>query len=140
MAEQLKFHYIVWEEVFSNGAKIINQTLVEVWKGRHDGSWNQTMANVTKAGYKTILAAPWYLNDIGVDIGIDWDKAYIVDPTDFNGTDAQKDLIVGGSAAMWGIFVDGTNILQRTWPRASAVGGYRFLKHFDKFLTNFYQF
>ena len=63
IAEQLKFDYVVWEEVFSNGVKINNQTIVEVWKGRQNGSWNKTMGAVTKAGYRAILAAPWYLND-----------------------------------------------------------------------------
>ena len=77
-------------------------------------------ANVTKAGYKTVLSAPWYLNYISYDP--DWTKRYVVEPLNFNGTQAQKKLVIGGSAAVWGEYVDATNILTTTWPRASAVG------------------
>uniref|UniRef100_A0AC34FAN1 Beta-N-acetylhexosaminidase n=1 Tax=Panagrolaimus sp. ES5 TaxID=591445 RepID=A0AC34FAN1_9BILA len=71
-----------------------------------------------------------YLNYIkyGADWGyIDNDNRrlralyYECEPTGFNGTQAQNDLILGGKAMMWGEFVDGTNLTPRLWPRASAV-------------------
>lgn len=119
IVEKLKYNYVVWEEVFSNGVEINPATIVEVWKDYTNIHYNDTIAAVTKAGYRAILAAPWYLNR--VTYGVDWDKAYLIEPTNFNGTDEQKKLVVGGSAAIWGEYVDGTNVLSRTWPRASAV-------------------
>jgi N-acetyl-beta-hexosaminidase len=40
----------------------------------------------------------------------------------FTGSDEAKQRILGGEACLWGVFVDGTNLLPRFWPRASAVG------------------
>lgn len=43
MAESVNYKSIVWEEVFSNGVKLPNETLVHVWKS----DWKDTMMNVS---------------------------------------------------------------------------------------------
>jgi len=39
-------------------------------------------------GYPVILSSPWYLNKISY--GIDWEKYYLAEPLDFDGTEDQK--------------------------------------------------
>ncbi|XP_051875673.1 LOW QUALITY PROTEIN: beta-hexosaminidase subunit beta [Pristis pectinata] len=109
--------YIVWQEVFDNRVKIKSDTVVEVWMARN---MKAELSKVTLAGFTTILAAPWYLDYISY--GQDWQKYYQVEPLNFNGTVAQKKLVIGGEACLWGEFVDATNLASRLWPRASAVG------------------
>lgn len=101
------------------------------------------MANVTRAGYRALLSAPWYLNRISY--GQDWIGAYKVEPLSFagvflvspscmaaglalrhsartgclavpsTGSPEQKALVMGGEACMWGEYVDVTNLTPRLW-------------------------
>lgn len=54
--------------------------------------------------------------------GGDWRKYYACDPhTFFHLPPEQEKLVIGGEACMWAEVVDSTNVIQRIWPRASAV-------------------
>ena len=109
--------YIVWQEIFDNGAKINPDTVIDVWKG----GWQDEMARVTKAGFHSVLSAPFYLNYISY--GEDWPNYYTVEPSNFTGGSEadQKGLVGGVEVCMWSEFVDSANFISRMWPRAAAV-------------------
>jgi hexosaminidase len=104
---------IVWQELFDSEVALPKETVVDVWK-----SWDlSTRSKATEQSYQVILSACWYLDHLDED----WWSFYRCDPRDFNGTSAQKELVIGGHASMWGERVDETNFLPRVWPRASAM-------------------
>lgn len=56
-------------------------------------------------------------------MNLEFFKWYNIDLfANFTGDQAARQRLIGGEAAMWAEFVDGTNSLSRLWPRASAVG------------------
>ncbi|VIO88168.1 Glycosyl hydrolase family 20, catalytic domain containing protein [Brugia malayi] len=110
--------FLVWQEVISGANLTINMTrndnlIAHIWKNTRDIEY------ATKLGYYVILSACWYLDLITSTA--DWKLYYSCDPQDFNGTEAQKHLVIGGEAALWGEWVDESNVIPRLWPRASAV-------------------
>uniref|UniRef100_A0AAY4AJR5 Beta-hexosaminidase n=2 Tax=Denticeps clupeoides TaxID=299321 RepID=A0AAY4AJR5_9TELE len=111
--------YMVWQEVFDNGVKLKSDALIHVWIWYQGGGYKAELARVTAAGYTALVSAPWYLNIMSY--GQDWQTYYKEDIQDFNGTDAQKKLVIGGEACLWGEYVDASNLTPRLWPRASAV-------------------
>uniref|UniRef100_A0A1I8A939 beta-N-acetylhexosaminidase n=1 Tax=Steinernema glaseri TaxID=37863 RepID=A0A1I8A939_9BILA len=112
---------LYWQEVFDQNKPPVD-AIVHVWKGNTFKEQMDEMEMVTSAGHQAILSSCWYLNYI--HYGPDWmegeGKYYYCDPRGFNATDDQKELVLGGIVAMWGEYVDATNIEARTWPRASA--------------------
>ncbi|XP_050293579.1 beta-hexosaminidase subunit alpha-like [Anthonomus grandis grandis] len=118
MADNLNFSSVVWEEVFKNGVKLPNNTLVHVWRDWQGSWWNDTMNDVTKAGNTALLSACWYLDHLST--GGDWESFYQCEPTDFSGSEEQTKLLLGGEACMWAEVVNEYNVVQRVWPRASA--------------------
>nr|XP_048279488.1 beta-hexosaminidase subunit alpha isoform X2 [Myodes glareolus] len=111
--------YVVWQEVFDNKVKIRPDTIVQVWREEVPVEYMKEMEQITKAGFRALLSAPWYLNR--VKYGPDWKDMYKVEPLAFHGTPEQKALVIGGEACMWGEYVDSTNLVPRLWPRAGAI-------------------
>ena len=116
IVNSLNKNYIVWEEVYGHHLDITPQTIIHAWRP----DWQKVLSSATKAGYRCILSSCWYISRI--TYGDDWKDFYQCDPRSFNesATFEEKQLVLGGTICMWGEYVDNTNVLQRTWPRASA--------------------
>uniref|UniRef100_A0A0N4Z6M4 Beta-hexosaminidase n=1 Tax=Parastrongyloides trichosuri TaxID=131310 RepID=A0A0N4Z6M4_PARTI len=120
---------IFWQEVLDMGVAP-KDSIAHIWKGGNLQDIYAEIEKVTSNGHYAIVSSFWYLNYIkyGNDWGyIDSDNLrlrglyYESDPQGFAGTQAQKDLVIGGEAIMWAEYVDGTNLVSRLFPRASAV-------------------
>uniref|UniRef100_A0AAY4AP83 Beta-hexosaminidase subunit beta n=1 Tax=Denticeps clupeoides TaxID=299321 RepID=A0AAY4AP83_9TELE len=111
--------YMVWQEVFDNGVKLNQKTVVEVWKS---SELEEELYNVTGAGYTTILSAPWYLDYISY--GQDWQNYYKVEPLTFKGTqDWLVYLFIYGLLVTLSVSrgtVPLSNDCKSLWTRASA--------------------
>ncbi|EPB67504.1 glycosyl hydrolase family 20, catalytic domain protein [Ancylostoma ceylanicum] len=89
---------VVWQEVLDMNVPA-NTSIAHVWKGGNIDDIMNEMAKVTANGHRAILSSCWYLNYI--KYGADWgyiDNSnmrlrglyYECDPTNFQGTAAQK--------------------------------------------------
>ena len=93
-------------------------TVLQLWA---DGDgWNTSVVDVVVAGYSAILSTPWYLEDI--HLTATWQSFYTVEPLAGVPED-RPDLharVLGGEAAMWGEWIDGSQLLNTAWPRTAA--------------------
>ena len=113
--QKLNKKYIVWQEVFDDGVEITKGTIVNVWKP----GWKLELERVTSAGHMAVVSSCWYLNYL--KYGLDWPKHYKCDPHSFTTNEEKRKLVIGGSAAMWGEYVDATNVIQYSFGRSFAV-------------------
>lgn len=81
--------------------------------------YEQTAQTLTSFNYDIIRSQDWYLHEI--ETGGDWEKFYLIDPIDFNGSDEQNKHVLGGEACIWTKFINEHNVLPTTFPRVSAV-------------------
>ena len=116
IANHLNRSSIVWQEVLNSiGDDLPKDVLVQIWIEwpSVDLRWRDAIGNATAAGYKVLLSAPWYLDHISATV--DWRRFYEEDPEDFDGTEQQRKLVIGGEACMWGEFTDASNLISKTW-------------------------
>ncbi|CAF3044132.1 unnamed protein product [Rotaria socialis] len=125
---------MVWQDVWDDGVKLPSDTVIEIWKDTSllsdSPSWSYYLSKATSEGYDAVLAAPFYLNMIEYGkyntpesvMNLEFFKWYNIDLfANFTGDDEARQRLIGGEAALWAEFVDGTNSLSRLWPRASAI-------------------
>ncbi|XP_023939767.2 beta-hexosaminidase subunit beta [Bicyclus anynana] len=108
---------VVWQEVYDEGVILSTDTLIQVWKY----NWITEMINVLKTGHRVLFSSSWYLDALGSR----WTDYYAADPRqmvyDVTSNKTLMAGIVGGEACMWGEMADDRNVINRVWPRASAV-------------------
>jgi hexosaminidase len=102
-----------WEEVYTAYKSLSKtSTVFQVWTN------SASIATITAASYR-VIASPsnyWYLN-IPANT---WQIMYDYDPT-VGLSSTQAGFIIGGEAALWGEYVDQTNLMTSLYPKASAV-------------------
>jgi hexosaminidase len=113
---------VVWEELFENGIKLLDEVIVQVWSSR------ALLQKAINAGYRTLLSQGFYLdqqipdpNNTWYEWVDTWKNFYMNEPLQgLKLTPDQEMQLLGGEAAMWGEQVDDTNFDSRVWPRGSA--------------------
>lgn len=114
---------VIWEDLYNSGVEIPMDYLVEVWMDQF------TLQQIAANGYKTIMAAGWYLANSQPDppsipsLWYDtWMDFYKNDPLNNSTlTPEQEQNILGGEMASWSEQVNDQNAIERIWPRGAAV-------------------
>ncbi|KAL7672241.1 hypothetical protein ACOME3_007134 [Neoechinorhynchus agilis] len=121
---------VFWDEVaelmrqLDTGRHLpVNSTVFQIW--RSSINYKQLLSS----GYRIIISFPWYLDLISY--GEDWIKYYQFEPLDFDGSAEDKSRVLGGESCIWAEYVDDTNAISRTWPRAAAMAERLWSHKFD---------
>jgi len=96
-----------WQEVFFNNGNAREGMIVHIWILEELA---EQLQNVTQAGYRTLLGSCWYRDHISY--GVDWHKYYNCDPHNFEGTEEQKKLVIGGGPNFWAEYIDENNLVR----------------------------
>jgi hexosaminidase len=106
-----------WEEIMTKNMS--KEAIIHSWKGLNEGvPSGQSLANVVKNGYKTVLSNGYY-----IDLMQSVENHYLNDPMPktIPLTAEEKARILGGEATMWSELVTPTTIDSRIWPRTAAI-------------------
>lgn len=114
--ENLRATAIHWEEVFTAGCantSSVGNTIYQVWTDIN------SVNAITSKGYRVITSPSsyWYLN-LGENT---WKVMYSYDPRANLTTSTSSQLVIGGEAALWGEYIDDTNLQVNLYPRLNAV-------------------
>lgn len=99
-----------WDEIFQPG--LPTNIVIHSWRG------TQALVDAAQKGYQGILSNGYY-----IDLCQPAVEHYLNDPIPAGSplTDAQKALVLGGEATMWGEIVTPESIDSRIWPRTAAI-------------------
>lgn len=101
---------IGWDEIFQPG--LPSNIVIHSWRG------TQALVESAQKGYQGVLSNGYY-----IDLCQPAAEHYLNDPIPAGSplTDAQKALILGGEATMWGEIITPETIDSRIWPRTAAI-------------------
>jgi hexosaminidase len=114
IATNLDITFIMWGDFVSKIPQVDLRLYPRIKWHMWQSSWGWAETSkfaTTNSG--TIFSTDFYLDHLELD----WTKLYSVDL----GSEPPIG-VAGAEACMWGEWVDESNVLQRTWPRAAAVG------------------
>jgi hexosaminidase len=99
-----------WDEIFQPG--LPTNIVIHSWRG------TEALVESAQKGYQGILSNGYY-----IDLCQPAVEHYLNDPIPAGSplTDAQKSLILGGEATMWGEMITAETIDSRIWPRTAAI-------------------
>jgi len=102
-----------WDEIMTPG--IPKSAVIHVWRGKQGKRLAETVQN----GYHAVLSNGFYI-DLMLPAATHYkNKMY---PENVKLSTAEKKLILGGEATMWGELVTPLTIDSRIWPRTLAIG------------------
>nr|CAH8845416.1 unnamed protein product [Trichobilharzia regenti] len=107
---------VIWDGVYIDGYRPSKATVIQVWNG---GVWTELVKWITSAGYRVIMSSCWLFT--GVHSAKYWMKYYECNPTAFNATEEERNLVVGGEAVVYTEYLDKSNLIMHSWPEGAAV-------------------
>jgi hexosaminidase len=99
-----------WDEILH--PDLPHTAAVQSWRGP------EYLAEAVRQGHPALLSAGYYLDHIDAA-----EEHYLADPlpSDSGLSAAERDLVLGGEACMWGEHVGPETVDSRLWPRLAAV-------------------